>query len=141
MLITKNTYGVTSIFEAKRFDFTKLGEMGGSSLNSKPETDEQFIKRILNRPLFSGETKERKPKSMSNRTKSKIRCKVLAFARLHKKLSFLTLTFVNKVEEEQGVKILGKFLENVSKESKDFQYLWVAERHCGCRKRRIVCVL
>lgn len=128
LLITKNTYGVTSIFEAKRFDLTKKGELGGSSLNRKPETEEQFINRILNKPLFPEEKKERQPRSMSRRTKAKIRRKVLAFARLHKKLSFVTLTFVNKVEEDHGVKVLGKFLENVSKGSKDFQYLWVAEK-------------
>jgi len=128
MLITKNTYGVTSVFGSKNFDITKLGEVTGSSQERKPQTEEEFIKRLINKSLFPEPKKERKLRSMSNRTKSKIRRKVLAFARIHKHLSFVTLTFVNKVEEEVGVKILGKFLENVSKRSKDFQYLWVAEK-------------
>jgi hypothetical protein len=127
MLITKNTYGVTSVFKAKGESVLKIGEVTGSSLERKPQTEAEFIKRLLERPLVAVK-KERKPRSMSNRTKSKIRRKVLAFARLHKRLSFLTLTFVNKVEEELGVKILGKFLENASKRSTDFQYLWVAEK-------------
>jgi hypothetical protein len=129
MLITKNTYGVTSVFNGKSFDITKIGETSGSSLERKPQTEQEFINRILNKSLFpEREKKDRKPRIMSKRTKSKIRRKVLAFARIHKKLSFVTLTFVNKVEEEQGVKILSKFLENASKRSKDFQYLWVAEK-------------
>jgi hypothetical protein len=128
MLVTKNTYGVTSVFKARNFDITKLGEVSGSALDRKPQTEEDFIKRLINKPLFPEPKKEREPRTMSNRTKSKIRRKVLAFARIHKHLSFVTLTFVNQVEEDQAVKVLGKFLENVNKRSKDFQYLWVAEK-------------
>jgi len=128
MLVTKSTYGVTSIFKSKGFDLDKLGTLTGSSLERTPQTDEEFINRLINKSLVPEEKKERKPRTMSKRTKSKIRRKVLAFARIHKHLSFVTLTFLNKVEEELGVKILGKFLENVSKRSKDFQYLWVAEK-------------
>lgn len=129
MLITKNTYGVTSIFKARNFDINKIGEITGSSLERGPQDEKDWIKRLIDRPMFSvkGE-KERKLRSMSKRTKSKIRRKVIAFARIHRHLSFVTLTFVNKVEEENAVKILGKFLENVAKRSSDFQYLWVAEK-------------
>lgn len=132
MLITKNTYGVTSVFETKK-TATKLciGEIKGSSLDRTDEqTEEAFINRLLKKPLFpeKEEKKERKERVMSKRTKTKIRKKVIAFARIHKRLSFLTLTFVNKVEEELAVKILHKFLDNASKRSKDFQYLWVAEK-------------
>ncbi len=129
MLITKNTYGVTSVFESKGFDMSKLGELSGSSLEREPQTEKDYIKRLLSKPLIpETEKKERQAKVMSRRTKSKIRRKILAFARIHKHLSFVTLTFLNKVEETQAVKILGKFLDNVTKRSKDFQYLWVAEK-------------
>ena len=129
MLITKNTYGVTSVFKSKKFDITKIGELTGSSRERETESETDFINRIINKSLYPNkEKKERKERSMSSRTKTKIRRKVIAFARIHKHLTFVTLTFVNKVEEEEAVKILGKFLENVSKRSKDFQYLWVAEK-------------
>jgi hypothetical protein len=52
----------------------------------------------------------------------------MAFGQLYKQLSFLTLTFCNEVPDKLAVKILSKFLENVSKVSDDFQNLWVAER-------------
>jgi hypothetical protein len=132
MLITKNTYGVTSVFETKK-TATKLsiGEIRGSSLDrSEEQTEDAFTKRLLAKSLFpeTQEKKERKERTMSSRTKTKIRKKVMSFARINKRLSFLTLTFVNKVEEELAVKILHKFLDNASKRFKDFQYLWVAEK-------------
>jgi hypothetical protein len=128
MLVTKSTYGVTSVFRCKGFDIAKIGSLAGSSLERKPQTEEEFIKRLLNKSLLPEPKKERKPKIMSRRTKSKIRRKVLAFARIHKHLSFVTLTFLNKVDEHLSVKILSKFLDNVSKRSRDFQYIWVAEK-------------
>jgi hypothetical protein len=128
MLVTKNSYGFTTVFKSNSPN-TIIGELRGSSLDRKEEKSlEAFIQRLLKRPLLPVEAKERELKSMSRRTKAKIRRKVIAFSRVQKKLSLLTLTFVNKVEEEQGVKILGKFLENVSKASKSFQYIWVAEK-------------
>lgn len=128
MIITKSTYGVTSVFRGKNFDLNKVGTLTGSALLRKPQTDEEFIQRMVKKSLLPGEKKERKPRVMSRRTKGKIRRKVMAFAAIHKHLSFLTLTFLNKVQESQAVKILGKFLDNVTKRSKDFQYLWVAEK-------------
>jgi hypothetical protein len=128
MIITKNTYGVTSVFRSKNFDINKIGTPSGSSLERKPLTDKEFIDRIIKKPLFPVPKKEREPRTMSPRTKSKIRRKVIAMARIHKHLSFVTLTFLNKVEEQSAVKILGVFLDNVTKRSKDFQYLWVAEK-------------
>jgi hypothetical protein len=71
------------------------------------------------------ETKER---SMSRRTKTKIRKKIIAWSQVEKKLFFVTLTFLNKVEDEPAVNILRKFLDNVKKRKRGFQYLWVAER-------------
>jgi hypothetical protein len=128
MLITKNSYGVTSVFRSRGFDREKIGTCSGSSKERAPLTEDQFIQRLINKPLMPAEKKERHPKSMSQRTKTKIRRKVLAFAALHKHLTFVTLTFVNKVEDEQAVKILKKFLDNATKRLKNFQYLWVAEK-------------
>jgi len=44
------------------------------------------------------------------------------------KSSFVTLTFLNKVSDEQAVNILRKFIDNVKKRSIDFQYIWIVER-------------
>lgn len=74
------------------------------------------------------EVKIRKLRSMSPRTKQKIKKKVIAFSQAYKKLNFMTLTFINKVEDKQAVSILAKFLDNCTKQMKDFQYIWVAER-------------
>jgi len=128
MLIAKNTHGVTSVFKARGFDRERLGKVSGSSLERKPKKDKQLKKHPLNKPSITKKKSERKAKPMSPRTKTKIRRKVLAFSAIHNDLSFVTLTFVNKVSEELAVQILAKFLENVSKRSKDFQYIWVAEK-------------
>jgi hypothetical protein len=72
--------------------------------------------------------KTKKLRSMSPRTKQKIRKKVIAFSQAYKKLNFLTLTFINQVEDKQAVSMLAKFLDNCTKQMKDFQYIWVAER-------------
>lgn len=69
-----------------------------------------------------------KVRVMSGRTKTKIRKKLFAFSRLHKRLTFVTLTFVNEVTDEQAIKVLRRFIDNTKKRSKNFQYLWVAER-------------
>ncbi len=55
----------------------------------------------------------------------------MAFAQLHKRLTFVTLTFSNEVTDELAVVVLRKFIDNIKKRSKDFQYLWVAERQTG----------
>jgi hypothetical protein len=64
---------------------------------------------------------------MSNRTKAKIRKKIKSFLRIHDRLTFVTLTFCNKVEDQKAVKVLADFLKNASKDKK-LQYVWVAEK-------------
>lgn len=132
MLITKNTYGVTSVFNTNRtYSTIEVGEARGSSLDrTQEDKNKDFLANLARKALFPEERlkRERKPRTMSKRTKTKIRKKVIAFSRLHKKLSFLTLTFCNQVEEQTAVKVLHKFLDNAAKRSKDFQYLWVAEK-------------
>lgn len=65
---------------------------------------------------------------LSSRSKGKIRAKILALSGISKKLTFVTLTFVNKVDDRRGVEILKAFLENARKRNPDFEYLWVAEK-------------
>ena len=65
---------------------------------------------------------------MSRRSKQKIRKKLTCFSRTQKRLSFVTLTFLNSVTDEKAVNILRKFIDNVKKRSDDFQYLWVVEQ-------------
>ena len=77
---------------------------------------------------MSTEKKEIKLRTLSRRSKQKIRKKITCFARCYKRLSFVTLTFLNKVSDEEAVNILRKFLDNAKKRSKDFEYVWIAER-------------
>ena len=72
--------------------------------------------------------KEIKLRSLSKRSKQKIKKKITCFSRCYKKLSFVTLTFLNKVTDEQAINILRKFIDNTKKRSKDFQYIWIVER-------------
>lgn len=64
---------------------------------------------------------------MSKRTKGKIRDKATAFFRASKERIFVTLTFIEHVDDREGKKILNKFLTVVRKEVKDFEYLVVSE--------------
>lgn len=132
MYLVKNTYGISAVIHPKVANLNKIGTLTGSSLNRKkyPPKYKDEVEDIINKPIDEVEAKKKveKLRSMSPRTKSKIRKKLIAFARVHKNLSFLTLTFVNKIEEKQAIKVLHKFLDNCVKRSKDFQYLWVAEK-------------
>lgn len=133
-MVSKNSYGISTVMSPKVLGTIPEKPFSGSSLDRKvyPKKEKDFIEELLKIPLDEMDKKvEKKPKQlrrMSDRTKSKVRKKIIAFARIHKKLSFLTLTFCNRVEDKQAVQILAKFLENANKRSKDFQYIWVAEK-------------
>ena len=118
MIVVKNTFGVSCSLNPKISNPSLIGTMGGSSLerkqSTKKEKDKSSIEEQLKKPLEASAKKEKKLRSMSKRTKSKIRKKLIAFARINKKLSFLTLTFVNKVEDEKAVEVLHAFLDNRS---------------------------
>lgn len=127
MRIVKNSFGIGLTLSSKFSNLEMIDKLVGSSLDRKlqaPKKEKPTLK--------DGETNLKcetpKLRSMSNRTKSKIRKKIFAFSQLHKNLSFVTLTFTNQIEDKLAVKILSAFLENVIKLSKDFQYLWVAEK-------------
>lgn len=127
----KNTYGISASLAPCISNPDMLNKMAGSSLERKkyPKKAANEIEELLKKPLIeSDKPKAVKLRSMSKRTKSKIRKKLISFAQIQKRLSFLTLTFCNAVEDSKAVKILAVFLKNVIKQSKDFQYLWVAEK-------------
>ena len=130
MFLVKNTYGVSAVIDPKLSNFKLMGTMGGSSLGRKkyPKREKDEVEKMISENLATVKKKVAKLRTMSQRTKSKIRKKMIAFARVHKNLTFLTLTFVNEVEDKIAVKVLRKFLDNCIKRSKDFQYIWVAEK-------------
>jgi hypothetical protein len=130
-MIVKNSFGISVVPNPKLIDTSKIGEFTGSSLNRKKEERA----KPKSSPAEKEETEsniqvrsEKKLRSLSSRTKSKIRKKLHAFFGMYKKLTFLTLTFVNAVSDELGIKVLAKFLENIKKQDKSFEFLWVAER-------------
>lgn len=132
-MISKNTYGISYVINPRLTTPDMMNKMGGSSLErkKKPKKEKLIdpIKELLKKPL-ADEKKSATPKlrSMSQRTRSKIRVKLISFARLNKNLTFLTLTFVNKVKDEVAIKVLRAFLDNAKKRLPGFEYLWVAER-------------
>jgi len=136
MSLLKNSFGVSIGFDPKVSPINFVNKFAGSSLERKPKSDfAELLERdpievLLDKPLKMDENddKEYRLRSLSPRSKSKIRKKVIAFSRLHRKLSFVTLTFLNQVSDRQAIKALGAFLDNVNKRTKDFQYLWVAEK-------------
>lgn len=71
---------------------------------------------------------EQKPKTMSVRTKHKILNKLFALNNISNKLTFVTLTFQNKIDDKQGVKILNTFLTHSRRVLGNYSYLWVAEQ-------------
>ncbi|KAA9038447.1 hypothetical protein FW778_12845 [Ginsengibacter hankyongi] len=129
-MLVKNSFGCSVIPNPKMINPEWINEFRGSSLDrikdEKIPTSEEVIVEKEVKP--KKEKKEKQLRSLSSRTKSKIRRKLFAFFGIHTQLSFLTLTFVNQVNDEMSLKILSGFLDNIKKQDKDFQYLWVAER-------------
>lgn len=130
MILVKNTYGTSVAFCTRMFGKLPKDEFSGSALQrkkQKPKTPEERKEENDKKPVKKAAEKI-KLRSLSKRSKQKIRKKITCFARCYKRLSFVTLTFLNKVEDKQAVDVLRKFLDNAKKRSKDFQYVWVAER-------------
>ncbi|WP_029034235.1 rolling circle replication-associated protein [Salinimicrobium terrae] len=124
-MIVKNTYGTSVAFSTRQFGVVPKDEFSGSALQRKKPDPE---KKPEKKKVVSTEKKEIKLRTLSRRSKQKIRKKITCFARCYKRLSFVTLTFLNKVSDEEAVNILRKFLDNAKKRSKDFEYVWIAER-------------
>jgi hypothetical protein len=128
MLVVKNTYGVSAVLAPGVTDLNKLDQFGGSCLDRKKTPKRQPKKEKDKEATEQEEQPVKKLRTMSPRTRSKIRIKLLALARIHKSLTFLTLTFVNEVTDQVAIKVLKAFLDNAKKRFPDFEYLWVAER-------------
>lgn len=147
-MLVKNTFGVSAVLGTRQTMNIAEGSFTGSSLDRKKLTEQQKeLRKIKSKAPRSDsnssnvktsidmETGEEMPlesvikrRKMSQRTKTKIRIKLMAFSQIHKNLTFVTLTFVNNVTDKIAVLILKKFLDNFKKRNKDFEYLWVAER-------------
>lgn len=139
-MILKNTYGTTAVLSQNTFKKPIFKGFTGSCLNRPSKANASKSNPLPSLNPQSNELmpddltpvdkpdKEKKERFMSGRTKSKIKQKLTALSQVHKKLTFLTLTFANKVEDETGVKLFEKFLSNVKKQSHDFQYVWIAEK-------------
>lgn len=121
-MIVKNTYGTSVAFSVKQYGKVPKNEFTGSALDRKKQEQK---KKTKSKPKTN---KEKPLRTLSGRSKRKIRKKITCFARCYKRLSFVTLTFLNKVSDEQAVNLLRKFVDNAKKRSEDFQYVWVAER-------------
>jgi hypothetical protein len=123
-MIVKNTYGTSVAFSVREFGVVPKHEFTGSALQRKKQTPADKAKKTAKTAV------EKIPqlKSLSRKSKQKIKKKLTCFARCYKRLSFVTLTFLNTVTDKQAIDILRKFMDNAKKRSENFQYLWVAER-------------
>lgn len=121
-MIVKNTYGTSVAFSTRMYGVVPKSEFTGSALQRKKQEPKKAIKTITKKKS------EVKLRSFSKRSKQKIRKKITCFARCYKRLSFVTLTFLNQVTDEQAILIFRKFLDNAKKRSKYFEYVWVVER-------------
>src|SRR5690349_8634085 len=103
MVIVKNNMGVSYAMDSKSVHLSLLGTYSGSSLNRKKKKSPTKTKqpKILEEVI--------KQNVLSTRSKAKIRTKILALSGICKKLTFVTLTFVNKVEDKKAVEILKTF--------------------------------
>lgn len=124
-MLVKNTYGVSVAFSTSKYRKIPKSEFTGSAIQRKKQDKEAVKIKEAKEPK---KDKEIKPRSLSKRSKQKIRKKITCFSRTQKRLSFVTLTFLNSVSDENAVNILRKFIDNVKKRSEDFQYIWVVER-------------
>lgn len=126
-MIVKNTYGTSVAFSVQEFGVMPKNEFTGSALQRKKQTPTDKTKK-KEKPTVDKIDKLAKLRFLSKRSKQKIRKKIICFARCYKRLSFVTLTFLNQVTDKQAVDLLRKFIDNAKKRSENFQYIWVAER-------------
>jgi hypothetical protein len=131
-MLLKNTFGCSVAPNPKFINPEWEGQYKGSSIDRVKAPKKKDTKKESESTQEENEepVKEKSIilKTLSQRTKSKIRKKLYAFFGQFKKLTFLTLTFVNVVDDKKGVKLLGMFLESVKKSDIGFEYLWVAEK-------------
>jgi hypothetical protein len=122
MIIVKNSPGVSYAMSSKTANRELLGTYSGSSLSRKKIVKTQQTKAALkNKEL-------KKENVLSPRSKAKIRLKIYALSGVLFELTFVTLTFVNEVEDRKAIEVLKCFLENAKKRNRSFEYIWVAEK-------------
>lgn len=146
-MLVKNTFGLSVAMSSRNTMHIEMDTFTGSSLDRKKKLPKS---KIVSTEDISLTENKRKPKTstyvdeetgeeitietdkslktMSQRTRSKIRKKLLAFAQIYPNLTFVTLTFANAVEDKKAIIILRKFLDNMKTRHPKFEYLWVAER-------------
>lgn len=100
--------------------------LSGSSFNRKP-SKKYPVKKSEEDPIHV----------MSKRTKGKIRDKATAFFRAVPKRIFVTMTFIEHVDDREGKRILNKFLTVVRKEIPSFEYLVISEHQPDRAERTI----
>jgi hypothetical protein len=100
--------------------------MSGSSINRTLRQKKKTGARLfLQEP---DKIPYQEPHKFSKRSRGKVKDKATAFFRsVPNNRVFVTLTFIDRVTDKQGVKILNKFLTVLRREKPDLQYLWVAE--------------
>jgi len=76
-------------FSTRQFGTAPKSEFTGSALQRKKQPKKPTVKKQSK----TDGVKEKKLRSMSKRTKQKIRKKITCFSRTQKRLSFVTLTF------------------------------------------------
>ena len=143
MELVKNTFGISAVLSQRLNPNIKIGSFTGSSIERKKKSASIKRSKRVNEHIYFNpdmklvphdllEIKELNSKktlnSMSTRTKTKIRLKLYAFSQIYPTLTFVTLTFMNTVSDKESVLILKKFLDNMKKQFKEFEYLWVIER-------------
>jgi hypothetical protein len=122
-----------AIEEAKEILGQPLDEIEGDKIDDSINEIEGNIIDDENTTI----EKVRKSRVFSPRTRRKVGDKAFAFMYTQRKRSvaFLTLSFINKVTDQQGKKILNTFLTTLRKNFGHFNYLWVAERQDGKRNK------
>jgi hypothetical protein len=68
------------------------------------------------------------PRVFSTRSKANVKAKSTALYRASKEKTFLTLTFIRSVSDQDAVKVFNKFRTVLKKEFPDLEYIWVIER-------------
>ena len=85
MSLVKNTYGVSVVLRPRNSNYDKMGSLAGSCLNRvdavkkiKAQVDLMNL-AIIKKKIVKDKEKIIKPRTMSQRTKSKIRKKIISF--------------------------------------------------------------
>lgn len=124
----KNNKPINEIIQDDTQDIQKQIDLFSQLLNQEQTQETETLQELCNNETNDTGQEVDKPRIMSVRTKHKILNKLFALNNISKKLTFVTLTFQNKVDDKQGVKILNAFLTQSRRVLGNYSYLWVAEQ-------------